>query len=629
MCGIIGILGNCNCFDYAIDSLKMLLNRGYDSCGSATTNTNNEFIIRKYASTETISSYDLLKNNYKDFHNTNVNIMHTRWATHGEKSDINSHPHVDSDNIFAIVHNGIIENYIELKEFLIKNRYSFISQTDTEVIVNLISYHYTHTCNNDSNSAIQHAIAELKGTFALCIINRFEPNILYCIRNESPLLISFNKNYAIIGSEKSAFTNKAENYICLDNNNLCTLTLSDTKDKNNSYISLKMCNRQIAYTDIKTLEKTFDVFTCEPYPHWTIKEIIEQNITTLKALSIENMNYGRINDETVMLYELDVNKETLIKTDNIILLGCGTSNFACQESALLIKEICQFNTVQVFDGAEFCQKDIPIYGHTTVIFVSQSGETIDLYRCLKICKSLCSTIGVINTVDSLIAREVDNCVYLNAGKEYAVASTKAFTSQVVVLTLIGLWFSQNKYSNTHRIQRQEIIHGLHSLCSDIYTTIHTNINVCKEVAKYLLNKNSLFILGKNVCEPVAKEGSLKIKEIGYLHAEGYSSSALKHGPFALIQKGLPIILLMPNDEYYIKNKSTLEEIKSRHAYIIGISDQRINSDKIDIEINIQFNKYFRGILANIPLQLIAYELAILKGHNPDFPRNLAKCVTVD
>ena len=507
---------------------------------------------------------------------------------------------------------------------------------DTKILTFLIiSYHYTNTSNKNSNNAIQNTVAELKGTFALCIINRVEPNTIYCIRNGSPLLISISDNYALIGSEKSAFANKVDNYICLDNNNLCTIILLEKKGENNSFISLELCNGPIVFSNIKKLEKTIDAITCDPYPHWTIKEIIEQDITTLKALSTEHIkssiNYGRIlNEESVILCELDVNKENILKTDNIILLGCGTSNYACQESALLIKELCQFNTVQVFDGAEFCQKDIPIYGHTSVIFVSQSGETIDLYRSLKICKETkCSTIGVINTVDSLIAREVDCCVYLNAGKEYAVASTKAFTSQVVVLTLIGLWFSQNKYNKSHRLQRIEIIRGLRNLCDDIYTTIHTNINVCKDVAKYLFDKKSLFILGKNLCEPVAKEGSLKIKEIGYLHAEGYSSSALKHGPFALIQKGLPIILLLPNDEYYIKNKSTLEEIKSRHAYVIGISDQQLNSNNVDIEINIQYNTYFRGILSNIPLQLIAYELAILKGHNPDFPRNLAKCVTVD
>ena len=293
----------------------------------------------------------------------------------------------------------------------------------------------------------------------------------------------------------------------------------------------------------------------------------------------------------------------------------------------LFREISGFDTVQVFDGAEFSKKCIPKSGKTAILLISQSGETKDLHRCIDIAKdNNLFMIGVINVVDSLIAREVHCGVYLNAGREFAVASTKAFTSQVIVLYLIAVWFAELK--NINELKRHKIIDDLRRLPLDIKNTIHNSHDLCKSIAKYLVDYNSIFILGKDNCEHVAKEGALKLKEIGYIHAEGYSSSSLKHGSYALITSGYPVLIISPNDKHFARNSGIANELKSRNAYLIGISDIDIDS-KYDVQIKVPNNDTFVGLLSNMVQQLISYELAILKGHNPDYPRNLAKVITVD
>jgi glucosamine--fructose-6-phosphate aminotransferase (isomerizing) len=615
MCGIIGYIGKENGFKYSMEGLKMLQNRGYDSCGCCSINKkDNKFINRKYANKNEISSFDILEQKSDDFKGCEIFINHNRWKTNGPQTDDNAHPHIDFYEEFSLVHNGIIENYALLKEKLIKLGYKFKSQTDTEVIVNMISYYYKESKN--VKTAIQKALQDLDGTYALCIICKHTPNIIYCTRRGSPLLVSVNDNFGMIASESSGFCGQVNNYICLDNNDLCLLSMD-----NNDIITME-CERDYIP---RNLNKTNELTTYAPYPHWTIKEINDQVEAAIRAMGLG----GRIlNDSEVKLGGLDRLKDKLINLDNIILLGCGTSYHACLEGAIYLKEICKFNTVQVFDGSEFTNKDIPRYGKTGVILVSQSGETLELYRCMELFKNEnIISIGVINVVDSLIAREVDCGVYLNAGREFAVASTKAFTSQVIVLSMIAVWFAQNNNINEHK--RKEIITGLRRLNLDISHTIEINKKNAKEVAKYLKDQTSVFILGKGISEPCAKEGSLKIKEIGYIHAESYGSSALKHGPYSLIMEGTPIIILTPNDEHFMKNDGIVEQISSRHGYIIGISDKKLDSNKYKHILEISKNKSFRGLLSVIPMQLIAYEMAIQKGHNPDYPRNLAKCVTTD
>ena len=427
MCGIVGILTiNHNCINYLLDGLRQLENRGYDSAGICCINNNNQIIIKKYAS-DNISALFKIEENKDLFNDSTIGIGHTRWATHGGKTDINSHPHISSDNLFIIVHNGIIENYVSLKKMLINEKYTFISETDTEVIANLLSYNYK---NNNIINAITKTINMLEGTWGICILCVDDPNTLYCTKNGSPILVGVNEKYAMAVSEKSAFDEDISKYIILNNNDICVIT------KNNNSIRVTTTHEYNFITTKDTqIKPTLGIF-----PHWTIKEIYEQRESTLRAISFG----GRLlSNNSVKLGGLEMNKNTLIEINNIILLGCGTSYNAGMCGLHYFKELCNFYCVYLIDGADFDINDIPKIGKTSLILLSQSGETKDLHRCISIAKKHnLFTIGIINVVDSLIAREVDCGCYLNAGKEVAVASTKSFTSQCILLSIIAIWFSQ-------------------------------------------------------------------------------------------------------------------------------------------------------------------------------------------
>lgn len=611
MCGISGYIGNGSAFSFLYRALVQLQNRGYDSAGICTVHQSN-MKLSKYASSD-ILALDKLKHD-EQIHLGSVGCGHTRWKTHGDATDINAHPHVDYYGRFALVHNGIIENYESLKKFLISNGFRFVSETDTEVIVNLISYYYN--LHQNVKTAIMETVKELEGTYALCIVHKDDDSSIYCIKRGSPLLVSVTNNFALIVSETAGFCNLVNGYICLNSDDLCILK----KDKN--MIKMETLHKY----DIRKLDKNNDATSPHPYPHWTIKEINEQAFSCIRAITMG----GRVpTDITVKLGGLNSIKDELIDIEHIIILGCGTSFHSSLIGMYIMREICNFITVQAMDGGEFTLNDLPTQGKTGVIFVTQSGETKDLHRCIELCKQVknipLKTIGVVNAIDSLIAREVDCGAYLHAGREVGVASTKAFSSQMIVLALIAIWFAQNQNISTSK--RRDYIESIRRLQFDVQTTIDNNNENCKEIAKYLLNQTTLFILGKERLEAVAREGSLKIKEIGYLHAEGYSSSALKHGPYALLTPNTPVILLTPNDENFQRNQGVMEELKARNAYIIGISDVEL-SDKYNIKLSIPNNKKMFSLLSTIIIQLMAYHLAVLKGHNPDLPRNLAKCVTV-
>jgi len=357
-----------------------------------------------------------------------------------------------------------------------------------------------------------------------------------------------------------------------------------------------------------------------------LKEIYEQPESSLRAISLG----GRLIDNNkIQLGGLNSNKDQLSQIDNIILLGCGTSYNAGMIGMNYFKELCNFNTVQLFDGADFYSKDIPKYGKTALILLSQSGETCDLQRCIKIGKDHdLFLIGVVNVVDSLIAREVDCGCYLNAGREVGVASTKSYLSQVIILNMMALWFSETQ--NINVAKRTRYIKDLRNLSNDIKNTILACDKRLDEFVP-LFSAPNCFILGKGNGESIAREGALKIKEISYIHAEGYSTSSLKHGPFALLTENLPVILLAPDDNDYHKNESAYEEIKSRLATIIYVTNKSLDDECLkdkDIVINVADNDSFRDLLCAIPLQLLAYKLAVSRGLNPDMPRNLAKVVTV-
>ena len=614
MCGIIGIISkhNIDILLYILNGLKQLQNRGYDSAGISF--NNNSFETIKYASTDKINAITNLENNLKNkviTNNINIGIGHTRWATHGAKTDTNSHPHVSYNNKVIIVHNGIIENYLELKNELISKDIKFASETDTEVIVNLIAYYYEQK-NVTFIEAIQTCLNRLNGTWGLLIINVDEPEKLYCVRRGSPLLVSENEDFIIVSSEQSGFNGKVSNYFILEGNDLCEMYYDNGK------LKIKTDNK---YKLKNTINNNFDL-TPYPYEHWTIKEIEEQYESSLRALSFG----GRLlNDNKVKLGGLEGHTEILKRIDNIIFLACGTSYNAALLGCKYFKELCNFNTVTIFDGAEFDSKDIPRIGNTALVFLSQSGETKDLHRCIKIGQDNdLFLIGVVNVIDSMIAREVDCGVYLNAGREVGVASTKCFTNQVIILSLIAIWFSQ--IHNKNFSKRKEFIKDLRQLPNHIKKCIYLAKIIIPNIID-IINKDNLFILGKSGSEAIAKEASLKIKEISYIHAEGYSGSSLKHGPFALLSSEFPVILIAPNDEYYSKMKNVYEEIKSRMSPILFITND--NQCEIENSLVLPYNKKFGDLLSIIPLQILAYQLSIKRNLNPDFPRNLAKSVVVE
>lgn len=609
MCGIIGCI-SLNCFQILLNGLKQLQNRGYDSAGICTIKYKNYNII-KYASTDKESALDKIEK-YESLNKLHqdslIGIGHTRWATHGGKTDENSHPHMSYDNKIVLVHNGIIENYSELKYELEKKGIKFKSQTDTEVIVNLLADNYNEI--KDFLKALQLTLTQLEGTWGLAILNLDEPNKLYCVRHGSALLVSPNDDFVIIASEQSGFNGLVNNYFVLDSNDICIMELIDNK---------VIVNTTKKY-ELKDVTKgNFDL-SPEPYPHWTIKEINEQFDSSLRAISFG----GRLFEDKVVLGGLELKKDLLKDIDNLIFLGCGTSYYSGMCGIHYFKDLCNFNTLQLFDGAEFTEKDIPKLGKTALIFLSQSGETKDLHRCIEIGKSNdLLMIGVINVVDSMIAREVHCGCYLNAGREVGVASTKAFTSQVILLSMMALWFSQIQNKSTHK--RKVYIECLRKLPYDIKKTIQIS-NEKIDILMKVLNKNNLFVLGKGSCESVAKEGALKIKEISYIHAEGYSGSALKHGPFALLDESVPVIMIAPNDEHNAKMNNAYEEVKSRKSPILFITnDKNCNKENSIILPN---NQIYSNLLSVIPMQIAAYNLSVNRGINPDMPRNLAKSVTV-
>ena len=610
MCGIIGYLGSDIFTQYVLSGLKLLENRGYDSVGISYIQ-DTEIKTIKYASTNTHNSLIKLEKAVEERSiNANSGIGHTRWATHGSKTDIHSHPHHDNLDRISLVHNGIIENYRELKTKLIEKGYVFKSQTDTEVIAVLIGYYLDQ--GEQIGCAIKRTLEELSGTWALIIIHKDYPNKLWITRNGSPLLLGLDDEYIMVVSEQIAFGNYMKKYIIIDDHDLIEIKKDGTIISYNNDIQRYVINHKV--------DSTVQL-TPIGYDHWMLKEIMEQPDAIIRAMN----NGGRIDsDYSVKLGGLDSNKARLLQINHLILLGCGTSFHASLWAIDICKSLDIFDTVSSYDGAEFNSKDIPKRGNTGIILLSQSGETKDLHRCIKIANHHdIITIGIVNVVDSVIARESDCGVYLNAGREVGVASTKSFTNQCIVLSMVAVWFSQNM--NTCCEKRKQIISDLRVLpfqVEELLGYIEKNPGYLSPYISILKGVKTMFLLGKGKSEAIAKEGSLKIKEISYIHAEGYSSSALKHGPFALIEEGLPIILLDIDDDHRDKTNNVYQEVLSRGAYVIRISDK-------DGELMVKTNRTFGGILANIYLQVLSYYVALELGHSPDYPRNLAKVVTVE
>lgn len=605
MCGITLLLNKLNkknAVYYVLKSLEQLQNRGYDSFGLSFY-YKNKYEINKICN----KNYD--EDIFEIFFNKNKNYLsnvafgHSRWATHGKISNENAHPHVSNNKLFMCVHNGIIENYDELKKKLIKNGYDFYSETDTEVIINLIEYNYYQT--NNVKEAIELSINELKGTYGLIISDMTREGVFYIIRNGSPLLLGISEEFLMITSENRGFLNLIKSYYNIKNDELVIIENNKIKSK-------------------ITLEKEYicdnnDIILGD-YDHYTIKEINEQSNTLLMAVN----NGGRIVDNKIKLGGIEFLLSYLNEIKNIVFLGCGTSLYACEIGAYYIKNLNMNVNTFVYDGGEFCENDIPKNGRCLFIFVSQSGETMDLIQKIDLVKLKGHlTMGIINTVDSSIAKNVDCGVYLNAGKEIAVASTKSFTSSLMVMKLFSLWLNQ------HLLYKKELNNQIINNINDIiYQIKDFNQNIEEQINKidFDIIKDNVFILGKGKMEFIAKECSLKMKEICYIHAEGYNGASLKHGPFALLNTKFTAILIIDR-----KNKEKMmnayNEIKSRDVNILVISE--LKNLNIEDYVLLPENGELQEIINIVFLQHLCYKLAIKKGINPDKPRNLAKVVTVE
>lgn len=624
MCGIFGILTTStteNIYQQIIHGLTQLQNRGYDSSGLGVVEQGHAQIdIHKYASTGSLDS--LVKLREKTAHLSTpaggAGIGHNRWATHGMKTDKNAHPHLSQSGRFAIVHNGIIENYAELRDELMARGFTFRSQTDSEVIVNLVEYYAAYESNTNTYDSLNCVIQRLRGTYGIILVDVETPDHLFCVRNGSPLLVGKTDNTVLITSEQSGFCNQVSNYITLNNDDICVISSLGTGS-----VSIKTTStylRKKAGDSIRTMVP-------DPYPHWTIREIFEQSAIVNAAIN----NGGRIKSDTeVKLGGLEQHAAQLTNTKHVILLGCGTSYFACLYGMHFFKALCGFTTVQVFDGAEMTEHDIPRDSDVVFVLVSQSGETKDLHRCIELAKEAnITTIGIINVVDSLIAREVDCGVYCNAGVEVGVASTKAFSSQVVCLSLLAIWFSQIAGLNAPR--RAKAICDLKNLSNDFTNVLEMLDGPIRQLAETRFqDTHNVFLIGKGTDEIVAREGSLKIKEIAYIHAEGYSSSSLKHGPFALLDEQFPVIIFNMDRRHSAKTMNCVEEVLSRGSPVFLITnDRHATTDSRYSPIYVPNNGVFSSLLGIVPVQLLAYYLSVARGINPDKPKNLAKVVTVE
>lgn len=608
-----------------LQSLASLQNRGYDSFGISCIMNDKLHIHKKACLDTSIDNFKTFTEELTEYKSP-ISIGHTRWATHGIISDDNAHPHVSNSGKIWLVHNGIIENYKSLKQMLLEKGFTFYSETDSEVIVNLIEYHLSDISSDKQSieQAIMKTVEMLEGTYGLAIQCIDTPSNVYIIKNGSPILIGENDNYIMACSESSGFLDQMKHYYALENDNLVTLSSTDGIITN------------IKRAKIQNNTVTMNL-TPDPYEHWTLKEIMEQNESLLRAYN----NGARINNDKIKLGGLSNIQKQIHDIQNVIFLGCGTSLYACHIGRHYLKHMECVNNVMCFDAADFEITDIPMNGLTLLVMCSQSGETKDLHRVLQLIQHRKNTItmGVINVVDSMIARETDCGIYMNAGREVAVASTKSFTSSVTIFKMFSLWFSQELKNTTMSETTSQCIKNIPYQIKGINSNIYCNINgvisdnndsLIKSSHIDMLNHENMFVLGKGSMEHVSKEMSLKLKEICYIHAEGYSGTALKHGPFALLQAGYPVILLI-NQEHKAKMWNAYKEIQTRGANILVISEiaelgQEIENDRC---IVVPENKELQEIIYMVVLQHICYRLSIKRGINPDKPRNLAKVVTVE
>lgn len=613
MCGIVGYVGKKQAKPILINGLSKLEYRGYDSAGISTLEENEISMIKnkgRVSSLEEIPEINQLKGT--------IGIAHTRWATHGAPSHVNSHPHMDNFKTFSIVHNGIIENYTELKEFLIKQGYRFLSQTDTEVIPNLIHYYFTKDTFDDGTKflrAVKNACYDLKGSFAIEVICKLYPDRLIVVRKESPLVIGKGESENYISSDIPAILSFTKNFYLLNDlefveiyqDRICFFD----KDLNPIHKEIKNID-----WDATSAEK-------DGYEDYMLKEIYEQPRAIRETIGSRLTPGQKCNFD-----DIAISKEYLSSINQIYIVACGTAMHAGLVGKNAIEKLCHI-PVTVDIASEFRYRDPIINNKTLAIYISQSGETADTIAALKLAKQKgAKTIAISNVIGSSITRQADYTIYTHAGPEIAVASTKAYTSQVVLLCILAMYFAEILELHLDIVEKLKA--EVFELSEKIETVLKTCSPAIQKLAKEICDQKDMFFLGRGIDYHVALEGSLKLKEISYIHSEAYAAGELKHGPIALIEDGITVISILTDVSLMEKSISNIQEVITRGAKTIVITNLELSNKNYDSILSIpNAHPFISPILSVVPLQLLAYSISKEKGLDVDKPRNLAKSVTVE
>ncbi|WP_342329812.1 glutamine--fructose-6-phosphate transaminase (isomerizing) [Pedobacter sp. FW305-3-2-15-E-R2A2] len=612
MCGIVGYIGHREAWPIVLKGLKRLEYRGYDSAGIALINDTGLNIYKKAGKVLELENFS----EGKDLSGT-IGIGHTRWATHGAPSDRNSHPHTSNNGKLTIIHNGIIENYATLKEELIQRGHEFKSDTDTEVLVHLIEEIYKNE-GTDLLEAVRIALNEVTGAYAIVLMDEDHPDQLIAARKGSPLVIGVGAGEYFIASDATPIVEYTKNVIYLNDNEIAFLKRDE--------LLIKRLDNVVQTPYIQALELKLEMLEKGGYEHFMLKEIFEQ------SRSIRDCMRGRIypNEGIVQLGGIKEYAEKLKNVDRIIIVACGTSWHAGLVAEYLIEEYARI-PVEVEYASEFRYRNPIITEKDVVIAISQSGETADTMAAIEMAKERGATIfGVCNVVGSSIPRLTHAGVYTHVGPEIGVASTKAFTGQVTVLTLMAFYMAQQKGTVSHS-KLVELLTELDCIPDKIQKALESNDMIQEIAAKFKDSRNCLF-LGRGSGFPVALEGALKLKEISYIHAEGYPAAEMKHGPIALIDEEMPVVVIATKNSSYEKVISNIQEVKARKGIVLAIVTEGDTEVKKMADYCIEIpdsSEAFLPLLATIPLQLLSYHIALMRGCNVDQPRNLAKSVTVE
>ena len=614
MCGIVGYIGRKRAQPILIEGLKRLEYRGYDSAGLAVIH-DGAIRVRKVSGrisvlTEAIADDEALGSG-------TIGIAHTRWATHGAPTAENAHPHTDCTGRIAVVHNGIIENYVELKQVLTDKGHAFRSETDSEVLAHLISEFYQNDGAETIEQAVQLALREVAGTYGLAVICADTPDRIIAARKGSPLIIGVGADEYIVASDASAVVEHTVNVVYLNDNEMAVLERDGLRTLTTENVPVSK--------QVQQIEWSLEQIALGDYEHFMLKEIFEQ------PEAIRNCLRGRVKlrDNRIQLGGVDHLARELVKTKRLILTSCGTAWHAGLIGEYLFEDLARIPT-EVEYASEFRYRNPIIEDGTVVIAISQSGETADTLAALREAKQKGAlTLGVVNVVGSTIARDTDAGVYLHVGPEIGVASTKAFTGQVVVLALMSLYLGRRRFMS--EVALNHYLHALESIPEKIERVLAQSDRI-KQAAEELVDHDNWLFLGRGYQYPVALEGALKLKEISYIHAEGLAAAEMKHGPIALIREGMPVVFVAPRCGTYDKIIGNIEEVRARGGVVIAVAtegDERIARYAEHVFFVPDCPAPLQPLVTVVPLQLLAYHAAVARGCNVDKPRNLAKSVTVE